>query len=152
LRNDNNQAPNGQYFELKQISLKTLKNGKIVPKETMQITMINPNEKLAEDFFQSHVYKKMKSLLICPILYSSPGGVTKLYRVDTFDLGNHKTLKQLKKDYELIRDSLNTKGFHSLKSEMGVYIQPRTKGSGHGSKSRAFYARTKFLQEILNLG
>jgi hypothetical protein len=34
---------------------------------------------------------------------------------------------------------------------MGKYIQPRTKGSGHGSTSRAFYARTSFLKKLLNL-
>ncbi len=151
LAKNNNQAPNGLYFELKQISLKKLKSGAIVPKETMQITMINPREKLEKDFFKSHVYKKMKSIVICAVLYSSPGGETKLYRVDDFDIDKHETLEQLKSDYELISNSLNKNGFASLKSEMGVYIQPRTKGAGHGSKSRAFYARTICLKKILNL-
>jgi len=151
LEKNNNQAPNGMYFELKQISLKKLKNGSMAPKETMQITMINPKEKLEKDFFKSHVYKKMKSLVICAILYTSPGGETKLYRVDDFDLDKHETLEQLKSDYELISNSLNKKGFSSLKSEMGKYIQPRTKGAGHGSKSRAFYARTVCLKKILGL-
>lgn len=151
LEKNNNQAPNGMYFELKQISLKKLKSGRVTPKETMQITMINPNEKLENDFFKSHVYKKMKSLVICAILYTSPGGETKLFRVDDFDLDKHGTLQQLKSDYELISNSLNKKGFASLKSEMGIYIQPRTKGAGHGSKSRAFYARTVCLKKILDL-
>jgi len=86
LGKNNNQAPNGLYFELKQTSLKKLKSGAIVPKETMQITMINPKEKLEKDFFKSHVYKKMKSIVLCAVLYSSPGGETKLCRVDDFRL------------------------------------------------------------------
>lgn len=151
LKKNNNQAPNGRYFELKQISLKTLKNGKLVPKETMQITMINPKQKLENDFFRSHVYKKMKSIILCAVLYSSPGGETKLHRVDTFDIDEHGTLEQLRKDYELIRDAMNERGFRSLKSKMGVLIQPRTKGQGHGSRSRAFYARTVFLKKILEI-
>ena len=32
---------------------------------------------------------------------------------------------------------------------MGVYIQPRTKGAGHGSTSRAFYMRTGLIKEII---
>ena len=151
LEKNNNQAPNGRYFELKQISLKKLKNGEIVPKETMQITMINPNERLKSGFLESHAYKKLKSLLLCAILYSSPGGETKLCRVDTLDVDKHEVFDQLKKDYELIAKSLNNKGFKSLKSEMGYYIQPRTKGPGHGSVSRAFYARTRLLKKILSL-
>ena len=117
----------------------------------MQITMINPKEKLEKDFFKSHVYKKMKSLVICAILYTSPGGETKLCRVDNFNLDKHQTLKQLKSDYELISSSLNNNGFVSLKSEMGIYIQPRTKGAGHGSTSRGFYVRPVCLKKILDL-
>jgi len=32
---------------------------------------------------------------------------------------------------------------------MGVLVQPRTKGPGHGSTSRAFYARKIFVAHIL---
>ena len=42
-------------------------------------------------------------------------------------------------------------GFPSLSSSMGKHIQPRTKGAGHGSKSRAFYGRVSFLSEIIKL-
>lgn len=34
---------------------------------------------------------------------------------------------------------------------MSVLVQPRTKGKGHGSTSRAFYARPHFVAHILNL-
>lgn len=40
---------------------------------------------------------------------------------------------------------------NELTGGMGVYIQPRTKGAWHGSTSRAFYARTKFLAEFIKL-
>jgi DNA mismatch repair protein MutH len=35
---------------------------------------------------------------------------------------------------------------------MGVLVQPRTKGPGHGSVSRAFYTRAPFVARILGDG
>jgi DNA mismatch repair protein MutH len=59
----------------------------------------------------------------------------------------------VKADYDLVRCILlnKNKGFESLTGKMGVYIQPRTEGAGHGSISRAFYARPKFLAEFREL-
>lgn len=56
-----------------------------------------------------------------------------------------------KRDYEETRDCILTKGFEHLTGAMGILVQPRTKGSGHGSTSRAFYARTKFVAKILGI-
>jgi hypothetical protein len=36
-------------------------------------------------------------------------------------------------------------------TKMGQYVQPRTKGAGHGSISRAFYARPLFLSKFMEL-
>ena len=44
-----------------------------------------------------------------------------------------------------------TKGFTHLTGKMGVLVQPRTKGPGHGSISRAFYARAHFVAHIIGL-
>ena len=57
--------------------------------------------------------------------------------------------EQIKKDYDLVRNTLKKKGFDALTGAMGVYIQPRTKGAGHGSTSRAFYARPNFIKKVL---
>jgi DNA mismatch repair protein MutH len=43
------------------------------------------------------------------------------------------------------------KGFDALTGDTGKYVQARTKGRGHGSTSRAFYARALFVAHILNL-
>lgn len=61
------------------------------------------------------------------------------------------TCQQVKADYKLVREVINTKGFSELTGKMGVLIQPRTKGPGHGSTSRAFYARTRFVAHILGM-
>ncbi|MDI6816746.1 MAG: hypothetical protein QME41_06100 [Actinomycetota bacterium] len=59
----------------------------------------------------------------------------------------------VKKDYDLVRDTLldPSQGFDALTGHMGYYIQPRTKGAGHGSTSRAFYARKRFLREFIKI-
>lgn len=74
-----------------------------------------------------------------------------LHAVATFDLDNPFVLAQAKADYDLIREAIINKGFHSLTGRMGVIVQPRTKGAGHGSTSRAFYARKNFVAHILNI-
>ena len=71
--------------------------------------------------------------------------------VASFDLGDHELYEQIKADYDLIRDVIRTKGFDQLSGSMGVMVQPRTKGPGHGSRSRAFYARTALVAKILGI-
>ncbi len=51
-------------------------------------------------------------------------------------------------EYDLVRDAIIEQGFSALTGRMGVFIQPRTKGAGHGSTTRAFYARASFLKKI----
>jgi hypothetical protein len=69
-----------------------------------------------------------------------------LYAVKMFDLDDLSIYEQVKQDYNLVRDTIIKQG--TLTGKMGVFIQPRTKGPGHGSTSRAFYARTSFLKKI----
>lgn len=52
--------------------------------------------------------------------------------------------------YDFIRNKLITEGFAALTGRDGKWIQARTKGSGHGSISRAFYARTSLVNRIFD--
>jgi hypothetical protein len=72
-----------------------------------------------------------------------------LYATTSFDLGNTDIYNQVKADYDLVRETIINKGFSELSGKLGVYIQPRTKGAGHGSTSRAFYARVSFLMKSI---
>jgi len=47
-----------------------------------------------------------------------------------------------------IREKLINHGFESLTGKDGKWIQARTKGPGHGSISRAFYAKTTLVKKI----
>ena len=136
------------------MSLKRLKkSGAIVLKETMAICMIDPQFVSATPFKQSHLLSKLNKLVVCARLYESRAEEhTILYSVGTFDLDDPATYAQVKADYELVQSTIKTTGFSALTGKMGVLVQPRTKGPGHGSTSRAFYARKGFVSAILGLG
>ncbi len=75
-----------------------------------------------------------------------------VYSVATLDLEG-EALSIVKQDYNLVREYIRDtcRGFDALSGKLGTYIQPRTKGPGHGSTSRAFYARKEFLRLYVNL-
>lgn len=149
LSNNNQKAPNGLSFELKSVSFREVK-GKLVPKETMAITMINPKELVEHSFFQSHCWAKLKSIILCAVEWTGKNAegailldVTSLDFVEDADF-----IKEVEADYEFIRQKLIKSGFDSLTGKDGRWIQARTKGPGHGSTSRAFYARKDFVKKI----
>ena len=66
-----------------------------------------------------------------------------LLKVTSLDFAeDDELIKEIKADYDFIRDKLITQGFEALTGKDGKWIQARTKSPGHGSVSRAFYART----------
>ncbi len=149
---NSSRSPNFGSWELKAVSLRYLKNGNLVPKETMWITMIDPVEVAAKEFEDSHLFTKMRKLLIVARVFESQREErTLLHGATGFDLDNSDTYSQVKSDYDLIRNTIRTTGFDTLTGKIGVLVQPRTKGRGHGSTSRAFYARKGFLSHILGI-
>jgi DNA mismatch repair protein MutH len=146
------QSPNFGSWELKIVPLKHLKTGEVVVKETMAITMIDPVNVLQREFEESHLLAKLKKIVVCARMFESKEEKSSLLvRVSTFDLDNHTIYNQVKADYDLVRETIKTKGFHTLTGKMGILVQPRTKGAGHGTTSRAFYARKIFVSHILGL-
>jgi DNA mismatch repair protein MutH len=149
LDNNNLQAPNGLGFELKSVAF-THKNGILIPKETMAITMIHPVHLINTPFYESHCWSKLKSLVFCAVLWSGHHNIqSELLKVKSFDFIESNTLiKEIENDYEFVREKLINSGFLSLTGKDGKWIQARTKGAGHGSISRAFYARKSLIHEI----
>lgn len=112
--------------------------------------MIDEYNIIRTEFEDSHLLNKMRKILIPARIWESQAEERSiLYTVTEFDLDNPEVYNQVKTDYELVRQTIITKGFAALTSKMGIYVQPRTKGPGHGSTSRAFYARTSFLKKII---
>lgn len=152
LTNNPSRNPDGGEWELKAVPLRWRGGGWRV-KETMAITMINYREVEDTPFWDSHLYLKLRKLIICGREFVDLSeSSSRLISVGHFDLHDqiHKELlEQIEEDYELVR--LSIKKDLPLSGSMGKWVQPRTKGPGHGSVSRAFYARTKLVEVILNL-
>jgi len=150
---NSSRSPNFGSWELKSIPLKRLANGLLSFKETMAITMIDAYEVRQTLFEKSHLLSKLKKAVIVARTvgssYNQPSFVHSVTPIDlTGDLYD-----VVRRDYELVQECLSDprRGFNALTGAMGVYVQPRTKGAGHGSTSRAFYARPLFLSQFIDL-
>jgi DNA mismatch repair protein MutH len=144
------QSPNFGSWELKIVPLKRLRTGEAIVKETMAITMIDPVNVSQKEFEESHLLTKLKKIVVCARMFESKEEKSSLLmKVSTFDLDNPDVYQQVKADYNIVRNTIKQKGFNALTGRMGVLVQPRTKGPGHGSTSRAFYARKIFVAHIL---
>lgn len=146
------QAPNGLGWELKTTSLVS-RNGHWRPKETLAITMINPERDVDVPFEGSHLRAKLRRTIVCGREWISPEEPrSRLMQVNCFDMTDAELLALVKSDYEKIQHTIQTKGFGELSRSLCDYIEPGTKGAGHGSTSRAFYASKKLVGIILGLG
>ena len=114
--------------------------------------MINPEEVVDTPFENSHLLAKLRNLVVLARIYENrQESSTRVHSVGTFDLDNVDVYEIVKSDYNLVRETIQNEGFEALSGRMGQYVQPRTKGAGHGTTSRAFYARTGFVKHILGL-
>lgn len=152
LQTNVSKAPNGLSYEIKSVSFYYVK-AKLTPKETMAITMINPEELRDQPFFESHCWKKLKSMVFCAVMWHGKNSTNaELLQVTSLDFTkSDDIIKEIEADYEFIRNKLKKQGFGSLTGRDGKWIQARTKGSGHGSISRAFYARKSLVNKIFEL-
>jgi DNA mismatch repair protein MutH len=126
--------------------------GTLRVKESMAITMIDPTEVVANRFADSHLYDKLRSMIVVARIFENVEDTASiLHSAAEFDLDNPSIRKQVEDDYEAIREVIRLQGFEKLTADTGKYVQSRTKGRGHGSTSRAFYARALFVAHILNL-
>lgn len=131
--------------ELKVYPIK-ISHGKVVPKETMAITMLNLDDLRNNEFDSSHVAEKMSTMLIVP--YERTGDAVNYKDPYTFRLSDHPEIAQIiKEDYDTIRAQFLADG--TLTSRTGTLLQNRTKGAGHGSTSRAFYLRKEFMMRVV---
>lgn len=147
------QSPNFGSWELKCIPLKILSSGELAFKETMAITMIDSHNVINKSFSESHLLSKLRKAVVVTRTvgkhYLEPSFLHSVFELEL----SGELYDMVEKDYEEIRQCIcdPNRGFDALTGRMGHFIQPRTKGRGHGSKSRAFYARTIFLRQFITL-
>ena len=130
--------------EVKAFPLKRLKNGKLVPKETVAITMLSEDELKTCEFRDSKCFRKMERMLMIPYLRDKDIVV---FSDPTLIELKDDILELLKADYDLIRDTFVNTGV--LQSKNGKYLQTRTKGPGGLVKTRAFYLRPSFMKTFV---
>jgi len=114
---------------------------------------VDPVNVCQKEFEQSHLLAKLrKAVVVARTVGDTVDDPTYIHSVVEFNLEG-TLYDAVKADYDLVRQTLldPQKGFSALTGEMGIHIQPRTKGAGHGSTSRAFYARPKFLKEFIRI-
>ncbi len=152
LQTNVSRAPNGLTYELKSVAFHNV-GDVLVPKETMAITMINPEELKIHSFFESHCWSKLKTIIFCAVKWNGENSeAAELLKVTSLDFTeDDELIKEIKADYDFIREKLIKHGFESLTGKDGKWIQARTKGRGHGSTSRAFYARTELVKKIFEI-
>jgi DNA mismatch repair protein MutH len=152
LPQNSRQAPDFGDWELKVVPLRRDAEKTLRVKESMAITMLEPSEVLSSKFADSHLYDKLRRMVVVSRVYESPQELhSMLHAAAEFDLDNPKIREQVAADYETIRRQIRDGGIDSVTGDLGQLVQARTKGRGHGSKTRAFYARLIFVAHILNL-
>ncbi len=147
------QSPNFGSWELKSVPLRHDQHGRLRFKETMAITMIDPVNVCQKEFADSHLLAKLqKAVVVVRVVGRNVDEPSYIHSAVEFDLTGD-IYDFVKADYDLVRNACMdpNRGFSSLSGEMGYYVQPRTKGAGHGSITRAFYARPRFLAKFIEL-
>ncbi len=116
---------------------------------------------LANSFFESHCWEKLKSIVFCAVEWNGKNAKSgKLLKVVSLDFAeDDELIKEIEADYDLIREKLIKHGFESLTGKDGKWIQARTKGTGGinprtGKRrpiTRAFYARKNLVKKIFEI-
>lgn len=112
-------------------------------------------------FFESHCWAKLKTIVFCAVKWNGKNSESaELLKVASFNFAeDDQLIKEIKADYDFIREKLIKHGFASLTGKDGKWIQARTKGIGginpRTGKRRpitgAFYARTGLVKRIFEI-
>ena len=138
--------------ELKLFPTKKLKDGTLVPKESIAITMLSENELRLNDFNTSKCCNKMSRMLLVPYFRTEDNiqfMMPKIIDRECIEFAELYNIIEL--DYMNIKHKYIETGNLLSTSNIGTLLQNRTKGAGHGSTSRAFYIRPLFMKQYVPL-
>src|SRR5207253_10852207 len=115
LPQNSRQEPDFGTWELKVVPLRRAPDGTLRVKESMAITMLEPAEVLANKFEDSHLYDKLRSVVVVSRIYESVQELHSiLHAAAEFDLDNPDIRKQVVRDYESIRTQIREQGIDSV--------------------------------------
>ena len=143
------QQPDFHGWELKGVALTFDETGAPRAKETMAITMFNPSHVISTPFAQSHLRQKLRRMIVVGWV-TEPSAVASAVVVcaEPFNLAP-QVESLVRADYDQIRGLLRVYGPSAVSGRVGEWVQARPKGPGHGSTTRAFYARQRLIDLIL---
>jgi DNA mismatch repair protein MutH len=129
--------------ELKAFPLKRNAAGRLVPKETVAVTMCDRAALATTPFPASRAATKLRNTLFVP--YFRPNDESVVYYAPMLFTEAHALWSALAADYATIQTRAAA---GEMTGSIGTYLQTRTKGPGKGSTSRAFYLRPQFLSAV----
>lgn len=151
-------------IELKQTCIDTKKNGEYTAGERLVITNISYNEPVADDMYESHLWNKIKRMLL--IHYLRDKSIDRFdYEIKFVNLFTPPTddLKIIIEDYKLITQKLKDGKAHEISEGDTFYLGACTKGAtaaksmqpqyygNHAlAKKRAFCFKRSYMDYILN--
>lgn len=154
------QQPDGPDFELKSVSV-FLRHNEWLPKETVAITMFNPERILSETFRDSALWHKLERLILVGHSYNEgrrdSARVRFIAPVDVSDPELSTKIEHYWADIQELTAAGKIATYSSRGTSSG-FIQLRTKGDGKRTstcpvtqqqfKTRAFYATKAFVRYV----
>ena len=126
---NSDRGPDFGDWELKVVPLLLRGDDLFRVKESMAISMFRPSELETEAFEESHLFEKLRSLIVVARHFDPEGErMSIVVSAVTFDLLTSDTYDQIKEDYEEARWVLRNQGAGGLKGEVGQLVQTRVKG------------------------
>lgn len=149
--------------ELKVTPYKINKNGSIVAKERLIITMIDYFAVVNEKFEESHLWNKARLILLVYYLYRQEIKSRLDYKIRYVKLFSppEEDIKILKKDFEIIVDKIRAGKAHELSEADTMYLGAVPKAatsrnrrkqpfSNELAKPRAFAFKNSYMTYVLN--
>ncbi len=149
--------------ELKVTPYKKKKNGSLVAKERLILTMIDYFTVVDESFEESHLWKKSRLILLIYYLYLKEIKDNLDYRIDYSKLFTppEQDLKIIKHDFETIVSKIRAGKAHELSEGDTLYLSAATKAatsqdrreqpfSDVPAKPRAFAFKNSYMTHVLN--
>lgn len=149
--------------ELKVTPYKVNKNGSIVAKERLIITMIDYFKVVDEDFENSHLWSKSKLIFLIYYLFQSDIANRLDYKINYAQLFSPPApdLQIIKQDYEKIVSKIRDGKAHELSEGDTLYLGAATKAADSSdrrgqpfsdelAKPRAFCFKNSYMTYVLN--
>lgn len=153
-------SPDGADFELKTTEV-SVKESQWIPKETLKITQLNPQQILEEEFEESIFWRKLGRLII--VAYDCPAlEIVQVRKIILVEIKNKKLVSEIKGFWEDVRHTVCSGEMKNLinlgSSESLIQLRPVGDGkqrslcpiTGETFPSRAFYATKNLLNLFLN--